>query len=212
MKIPQVPQTKSERYITTGFQAQGFGSVTGVLGTGSLGLNDYSLNGNASIAQGTSISTRVGNKIYFTTLKIKGVLHCTIGTSSSRIRLVVVKSVDPKIANQTTNSLITAIIESSAVLESPIVSFNSQTAPPVDWMVCPSSDYKIVVDKEFYAFPASGTVDIPINLTVPLKVTRGYDNSGNLVSGSFAVYFCAPSGTSSAFSGVTKVSWVDLAG
>jgi len=206
IKIPKLARDlQRDNYLSGGFHNCTIGTSSGVTGTGSLAVNDYILNGLSNIATGTSVSQRLGNKLYFTTMLID--LAATM-TANGRIRVIVGKTKDPKAALQSTNTLLTAYIEGTQVLEPPLVGV-SGTIPIIDYPVSAATDISVISDRTFLNMGGSSSGITMMKYEVPLKQMRGYDNSSNVIDGSWFLYIVGSDAGTVTVTGIVKVNFVN---
>jgi hypothetical protein len=201
IRAPKISSLRKDNYITYGFTTTGLGTASGVLGTGSLAMNDYLLNSSTAITQGSGINNRTGNKLYFTNLYVR--TYVGLG-AAGRVRVIIGKTVDPNMAKQSSNTLLTAVIEGTTVLEPPAAQNGSMTA--IDYPIANANDVKILHDK-IYVNNTGQTTEVPIEFNTALRLQRGYDTSGNVVEGSWFVYFVASATTN--VTGLFKLSYAD---
>jgi len=199
-RIPVVHDTKKDNYLTFGLNNVSLGAASGAYGTGSICLTDFLMNGTSGIAGGTAVNQRLGNKLYFTTLKMR--LRANISPLNS-VRVIIGKTVDPLIAKSATNTVATAAIESTIVLE-PVL--QGGTATFVDYPLSNTLDVKILHDK-VYIQTTGAQSSIDINTDLWLALQRGYDNSSNVLVGSYFIYLVASAATN--LYGYVKVGFSD---
>jgi len=206
---PAIPRAKAGRldhYLTYSIYNTSIGSVNGLINVGSMAVNHYIANGNANIAGGTGTNQRIGNQMYWTTMRVRGCLSIPDATTTGRCRIIVAKLKDPTIGKLTTNQLLGAAIEGTMLLEPPQQQLG--VVPPIDYTVSPTTECTVLFDKDYYALTA--TTAVPVEFSVNLAQTHGYDNASNPTEGSWFIYFVAPSGTTTNFSGSIKVEFGDI--
>jgi len=208
IRAPKLKRSlENDNYISGGVYTVTIGSGTGVINVGTLAINDYILNNFANIATGGAINQRLGNKLYFTTLKVRMFANIPNG---GRLRVIVGKSMDPKAALQVNNTALTAYIEGTTVLEPPLVAVSSAVGVS-DYLITNAGEFKILYDKNFVNTNGAATSNVPVEFTVPIKLLRGYDNSTNVIEGSWFLYMASPGYVTSSITGTVKLNWENYA-
>lgn len=207
MRIPKLSDRRNDNYLTTGFQQTIVGQASGAINVGSLCFNDLLLNAGSNIAPGTGINQRIGNKIYFTHMKVRLTVSVP-NSANAKFRIIVGKSTDPKLALQTTNTLATAYVEGTAVLEAPLTTAFG-TVPIVSFPLSPGTPFKILHDTT-HVNKAGGTASsVIVDFTVPLALMRVYDNSAVVTEGSVFCYMVSNSTSGVIVDGTIKLMYAD---
>jgi len=205
--VPVVDLNHPENYITIGMNGVSVGSSTGAVGTGSLAFNDQLMNTSTGtgvpIQLGTGTNLRVGKHIFFTRLLVR--LRVTFPNQSSDnnniLRIIVAKNPrDSTIANLSTNTALTGAVEGPDYLEAPQqypVGFSSPSV--CDYFQSPSSDYTFLhdcmyprtMDTAVLVQSGSGecTNIFNVELDIPLRLSRSYDSSNAVDTGSWYIHF-----------------------
>lgn len=202
--------TKADtKALSYGFSAVGIGRSSGILGTGSLAMNDYLLNGGSEISVGTADYQRLGNRIKFKYLELDLLVTVPAGNG---VRLIVGKSSLLSFGGteSTTNAILTGAIESStlgvmnAVLQGgvPTGYFYQMLARPEKRSVT------ILKDSTFTApEPAAQNTFLPIRMRVPLNHVQTYVGV-TPTRGSFFIYLVAENTTTAVtVDGTIRAVW-----
>jgi hypothetical protein len=193
------------------------GRTTGVIGTGSLAFNDALLNSSTStgtpITLGTGVNNRLGKHIFFNRLVVRWrVAHY------NPFRVIIARNFqDGSAANQLTNSNLTALVESTTVLEGASASYGGSGGyGTMDTMVSPSTDYEILWDHVYGTGPesiptSSGPTSTSVEIDIPLNLQRIYTQTPSVDSGGWFIYVCSTEATASScsISGWLRVQYIN---
>lgn len=195
------------RFISTGFNATVIGTATGVVGTGSLGLNDYIINSLSAIALGQGVNNRNGNSLKFLTMQVR--LYCSLPVGS-RVRMVIAKTVDAGLSGLTTNGALTSFVEGNYLADSPL---GGSIVGKID-SVADKGDETILLDRTWCNDTGAATAILPMTFDMPLNLLRRYQDSTPFAAdrGGFYLYMVSSVASTTLVSGYVKVLYTDLAG
>lgn len=196
------------RKVTFGLSATNVGTQAGILGTGSMAFNDYLMNSGAHIATGTGTQNRLGNKIRLQYLDVD--LFMLLAASNA-CRIIIGKNRHTsELANQTSNTNLTAVIESPS---GGVLADKDYGALPIGqkyhFATSEVKGFTILKDIKLVGQePAASSTYFPVRMRVPLNLDRVYNTQNTVETGDWFIYVVSTGGTCDV-SGTIKLVWTD---